>query len=250
MENPIGYEGKELTVNVAVTYIPQTNIEIIKKITDELSFDSVSLFSDIFFAQFVHSFDGSAFSRDSFLVVDIGEYTTQVCLVKGGKFVKARYCNVGFSNFIKKIASELQIGFTEAEHVAIQYARGGLSARSHANIDSMLSHEKMLWKNSMTIVFEEMGELSKLPAKILFIGGVSQTDFFKKLAAEEEDILSFFESGEAPKLIETKKAFPFISGQLDTASSNAYYNIYCASSRFLVNLRENGTSRSLRRLLK
>ena len=250
VEDPVGYEGKELAVNIAATHIPQTNIEIIKKITDELSFDSVSLFSDIFCAQFVHSFGGESLSKDSFLVVDVGEYTTQACLVKSGKFVKACYCNVGFNNFIKKISLELQIGFTEAEHVALQYAKSGLSAHSYANIDSILSNEKMLWKNSVTIMFEEMGELSKLPAKMLFVGGMSQTDLFKKLVAEDEDILSFFEGGEAPELVETKKTFPFIGGQLDETNSNAYYNIYCASARFLANLRENGTSRSLRRLLK
>jgi cell division protein FtsA len=247
--DPIGYEGKEVSANLAVTYLPQTTIEILKKIMDELLFDSVSLFSDIFCAQFLYSFGDNASANNSFLIVDIGEYITQVGLVKNGKFVKARYCYAGFSNFIKKIASELQIGFAEAEHVALEYARSGLSAHSYEKIDAILAQEKVLWENGMTIVFEEMGELSKLPAKILFIGGVSNTDLFRKLIAEDHDILSFFEDGEVPDLIDVNKTFPFMDSRLESANSNAYYNIYCAATRFLANIRENGAGRSMRRFI-
>lgn len=167
--NPIGFGGKEMVLNVYYSYISEHNMDIFRCLAKDLNVRLLRMASRSYalVAHFIaeHGPDYSA------IFADMSTYRTDLVLVQKGKILETKSLATGSSVFTKKIASDLAIGFFEAEQIKLKYSRGELSERVAGKIKDIMTDTVKLWQNGLMIAVKEFSPTQILPSVFMIYGG-------------------------------------------------------------------------------
>jgi cell division protein FtsA len=109
----------------------------------------------------------------SAIFIDIGGGTTDIAVVRNGGVEGTRMFAIGGRVFTKRIATELDKTFTEAEAKKIEYSAGKLSQKDTDKVKAGLDADCQVWLSGVELALGEFGETDLLPSKILLCGGGS-----------------------------------------------------------------------------
>jgi cell division protein FtsA len=121
---------------------------------------------------------------ESALVIDVGEGTTDVCLLSQGQILGNRSFAMGGQTFTKRLTRQFATSFEEAEAIKVSYSDSQLEDRSHRLVQEALVQDLDIWISSLHLALKEL-PLKQFPEKILLCGLSSQLpDLQEKLKAE------------------------------------------------------------------
>ena len=246
--NPVGFEGREIAFDIVISYLPQTNFEIVKKLCMDLNLEVSTVYNDIFCV--FNSQARSERSNKDFLAIDFGSLITQLFLVRRGMFINSNYFNIGANSFVKKIKAEMNIGFSEAEEILDKYSVKKISEYAYKKIDKMMESEKILWQNGVIIALEEMEEFGNFPQSIMMVGGGSKMPFIMDSLKKSKNYLKMFEDKNPPDEIPLVGSSSMIESSPSMDSNPVYFNIFSCALRFVMNLNNNEIERNFKRAFK
>ena len=182
--NPIGFQGKDVSVSIFNAYAPMIHLGALQKIADELNIDLLSIAAEPYaVARSVDYDDALDFNA---IFIDIGGGTTDIAVVRNGGLEGTKMFAFGGRAFTKKLAQELRINFDEAEELKIKYAEGKLGGDVSAKIEQIMQSDCSVWLSGVELSLSEFANSDVLPSKILLCGGGSGLPGIKKALISTE----------------------------------------------------------------
>ena len=176
--NPLGFQGKELVVNVFNSFAPNVHLGALQTIAESLDLDLLSIAAEPFA---VARCMGGDLSNDfSAIFIDIGGGTTDIAVVSQGGLAGTKMFALGGRAFTKRIAAVLGESFLEAEKDKLDYSANQLSKEKRDKIQSGIERDCDVWLSGIQLTLDEFRELELLPSKILLCGGGSNLPDIEK----------------------------------------------------------------------
>lgn len=186
--NPIGFQGKDVSVSIFNAYAPMIHLGALQAIADELGVDLLSIAAEPYsVARSVDYDDALDFSA---IFIDVGGGTTDIAVVRNGGLEGTKMFAFGGRAFTKKLAQELRIDFEEAEELKIKYAEGKLGSDVSSKVEQILQNDCAVWLSGVELSLSEFASSDVLPSKILLCGGGSGLPGVKKALMSAEWVRS------------------------------------------------------------
>ena len=182
--NPLGFQGRDVSISVFNAYSPMVHLGALQKIADELELDLVSIAAEPYaIAQSMSTYNDPDFGA---IIVDIGGGTTDVALVRNGGLEGTVMFALGGHAFTKRLAVALRVSFDEAEEIKLKYAIGKLGTEITQKISALFSDDCNIWASGLEIALESFLNYDLLPSKILLCGGGSALPGIKEVLLRAE----------------------------------------------------------------
>ncbi len=184
VKNPIGFQGKDVSISIFNAYAPMIHLGAVHSIADELGLELLSIAAEPYAV--ARSVDYDDVLDFNAIFIDIGGGTSDIAVVRNGGLEGTKMFAFGGRAFTKKLAQELGVNFEEAEALKINYSEGRLGADVTEKIDKMLASDCQVWLGGVELSLAEFSESDVLPSKILLCGGGSALPGIKKVLSSQE----------------------------------------------------------------
>lgn len=182
--NPMGFQGRDVSISVFNAYAPLIHLGALEKIADELGIATYSIAAEPYaVSRAIMSDVGVDFSA---IFVDIGGGTTDVAVVRNGGLEGTKMYALGGRAFTKRIAQEFTLDLEDAERIKIEYSLGKLNTGIAETVHDLLQEDSKVWVSGMELALSEFAESDFLPSKILLCGGGSALDEIQRALADVE----------------------------------------------------------------
>ncbi len=189
VSNPMGFQGKKVEVSIYNSFAPLVHFGALQTIAAELDRELLSIITEPYAVSKCLDFeDGGNYSA---IFIDIGGGTTDIAIVENGNIKATKIFAMGGRNFTKRLSSELNVSFQEAEKIKIAYSAGKLEKKSNNLVKKIVEEDADVWLSGVSVSISEIKEIEHLPSQIYLCGGGShlpeikgsmqQKDFSKKL---------------------------------------------------------------------
>ena len=170
--SPVGFRGNEIELRIFNSILSEKNLEIIKSIAKKLNLDIINIIAEPYAVAM--SMGIKEIIKFNAIFVDIGGKTTNVTVISEGNVKKVKTFDIGGRTITKDLAQELDLEFSKAEKLKINYL-------NKQNKKDILDKIEKVFNRDLGIIFAgielSLGEFldsNLLPSKILFYGGTSQ----------------------------------------------------------------------------
>ncbi len=170
VSNPMGFQGKEVVIQLYTAFAPMVHIGALEKTAEELDLELIAVAAEPFAVS--RSLIGSDASNNlTAILIDVGGGTSDIAVVDDGGVQGTRMFGIGGRAFTKAIASELDLDFAEAEKVKLQLSSSTLD--DDVKNDAIKAVEKTLavWLDGVELALSEFSSLDHLPHRIFLCGG-------------------------------------------------------------------------------
>ncbi len=173
--NPIGFQGKEVLVQLYTAFAPMIHIGALERTAQELDLDLLAVAAEPFAVS--RSVIGNDSNNNmSAILMDVGGGTTDIAVINEGGVQGTKMFGIGGRAFTRSIERDLGIDFDQAEEVKL--ALGSNKIPAHKQEAAELSVEKTLdvWINGVDLALSEFDKLDHLPNRLLLCGGGSSLE--------------------------------------------------------------------------
>ncbi|MBT6068623.1 hypothetical protein HOG48_02610 [Candidatus Peregrinibacteria bacterium] len=199
VSNPIGFEGKELTINIFNAFTPLVHHGALQTIAAELDMELITIIPEAYaLARSISSDDSGTMNA---IFIDIGGGTTDIAVVKEGSLCGTKMFGLGGRSFTKRLAQELNVSFEEAEQIKVAYSAGQLEQQSSKIVRDSMKDDADVWLAGVSLTLSEFEGVDELPARVYLSGGGSKLpeikdalesrDWHKKLPFPRKPSISF-----------------------------------------------------------
>lgn len=173
--NPVGFQGKEVVVQLYTAFAPLIHIGALERTAQELDLDLVAVAAEPFaVARSVIGNDPNA-SMDAVLM-DVGGGTTDIAVLHDGGVQGTKMFGIGGRAFTHSIERELSIPFSQAEEYKLAIDTPRLPAAKSTAVKHALQKTLDVWVSGIELALAEFTALEHLPHQILLCGGGSSLD--------------------------------------------------------------------------
>lgn len=177
--NPIGFQGKEVLVQLYTAFAPMIHIGALERTAQELDLDLLAVAAEPFaVARSVIGNDANA--TMSAILMDVGGGTTDIAVIHEGGVQGTKMFGIGGRAYTRSIEKTLGLEFDKAEEVKL--ALGGNRIPSHkvASIERALEKTLDVWTSGVELALGEFSQLDHLPSNVLLCGGGSSLELLTK----------------------------------------------------------------------
>ena len=116
VSNPIGFQGRDVAVQIYTAFAPMVHIGALERVSDELALELIAVAAEPFaVSRAVIGTDAS--SSFTAILADIGGGTTDVAVVNDGGVEGTKMFSIGGRSFTRTISQELNVSLEEAESI-------------------------------------------------------------------------------------------------------------------------------------
>ncbi len=168
--NPIGFQGKNISMGVFNAYAPLVHLGALQTIAEELELELITIAAEPYAV--ARGYEGSETSDFNAIFIDIGGGTTDVAVVEEGGVLGTKMFAIGGRAFTKRIANEFDINFKEAEAMKLDYSAGKLAPEEMQQIKDLMDGDVKVWLSGVELALSEF-DVELLPSRIMLCGGGS-----------------------------------------------------------------------------
>lgn len=211
ISNPVGFQGRDVSISVFNAYAPMIHLGAIQTIADELKIDLISIAAEPYAVARSIGIDKDNLDFSA-IFIDVGGGTTDIAVVRNGGLEGTKMFALGGRAFTKRLAQELGVDFNEAENLKIKYSQNRLGADVSKKIEEILEDDCYVWLSGLEIALAEFSESDQLPSKILLCGGgsaltgikkaLSSSDWIKNLPFTKTPVVSFLQPRDVVRIID------------------------------------------------
>lgn len=170
VSNPIGFQGKEVVIQLYTAFAPMVHIGALERTATELDLDLLAVAAEPFAVS--RSLIGAdASSNFTAILIDVGGGTTDIAVVDDGGVQGTKMFGIGGRAFTKSISSELDLDFKDAEKVKLDIKTGTLDEDTEARATDALKRTLEVWIDGVELALSEFTNVDHLPNKIYLCGG-------------------------------------------------------------------------------
>ncbi|MBX4188608.1 rod shape-determining protein [Candidatus Saccharibacteria bacterium] len=172
--NPVGFQGKDLLVEMYTAFAPMIHIGALERTAAELDLELLAVAAEPFaVARSVVGDDPN--TSVSAILMDVGGGTTDIAVVNEGGVEGTKMFGIGGRAFTHAIERDLDIDFVKAE--ALKLGLSGTHAeKQKAHVEKALEKTLNVWINGVELALSEFPKLDHLPHRLLLCGGGSSLD--------------------------------------------------------------------------
>ena len=174
--NPLGFQGKEISLSIFNAYAPLIHLGAINSISKKLGLDLLFVAAE----PYALAKSVEIEHRGDAIFIDIGGGTTDIAVLRQGQLEGIKSLALGGRAFTKRLAENLGVGFDEAEQIKLKYSKGEISSLVKRKITDIFKQDIRIWLSGINLALAEFSQLSPLPSKILLCGGGSCLPGIKK----------------------------------------------------------------------
>ncbi len=170
VSNPIGFQGRDVAVQIYTAFAPMVHIGALERVADELALELVAVAAEPF-AVSRSVLGNDASSSFTAILVDIGGGTTDIAVVNDGGVEGTRMFGIGGRSFTRTIASEMDLGYNEAEKLKVNVENSQIKPAVKKQVEAAVDKTLDVWLAGVELALSEFDSVDHLPNRILLCGG-------------------------------------------------------------------------------
>lgn len=172
VSNPIGFQGKDVAVQIYTAFAPMVHIGALERVADELSMELIAVAAEPF-AVSRSVLGDDANSNFTAILIDVGGGTTDIAVVDDGGVEGTRMFGIGGRSFTRTIANELEVSFDKAEKLKVNLDDDRIKPSVKEEAEEALDKTVTVWSAGVALALGEFTAVDHLPNRILLCGGGS-----------------------------------------------------------------------------
>ncbi|MGB4768164.1 MAG: cell division FtsA domain-containing protein [Candidatus Saccharimonas sp.] len=175
VSNPIGFQGKDVAVQIYTAFAPMVHIGALEKVADELDLELVAVAAEPFaVSRSVLGTDAN--SSFTAILVDVGGGTTDIAVVNDGGVEGTKMFGIGGRSFTNTISHELGISYQSAEKLKVNVHDEKIKPAVKKDIEKAVDKTLEVWLAGVELALSEFDSVDHLPPRILLCGGGASLD--------------------------------------------------------------------------
>lgn len=170
ISNPIGFQGKDIAVQIYTAFAPMVHIGALERVADELALELVAVAAEPFaVSRAVLGTDAS--SSITAVLVDVGGGTTDIAVVNDGGVEGTKMFGIGGRSFTRTIASEMELSYNDAEKLKVNIDSPQIKASVAKDATAAIDKTLNVWIAGVELALDDFESVDHLPNRILLCGG-------------------------------------------------------------------------------
>jgi cell division protein FtsA len=187
--NPIGFQGKDVVVQLYTAFAPMIHIGALEKTAQELDLDLLAVAAEPFAVS--RAVIGNNPNQNlSAILMDVGGGTTDIAVINDGGVQGTKMFGIGGRAYTHAVERDLSVDFKQAEDMKIGLSDNKLPAQQRPAVEKALGKTADVWIGGIELALSEFTKLDHLPHRMFLCGGGSsldllmdrlETDWYKQL---------------------------------------------------------------------
>ncbi|MBM3209761.1 hypothetical protein FJZ39_00220 [Candidatus Saccharibacteria bacterium] len=190
ISNPIGFQGKDISVQIYTAFAPMVHIGALERVADELALELIAVAAEPFAVSrsVLGADSGSTFTA---ILADVGGGTTDIAVVNDGGVEGTKMFGIGGRSFTRTIAQQMDLSYNDAEKLKVNLAHENLRSNIKRDVEAAVDQTVDVWLSGVELALAEFDSVDHLPNRILLCGGgasleqvsqrLSTSDWYKEL---------------------------------------------------------------------
>ncbi len=170
ISNPIGFQGKDVAVQIYTAFAPMVHIGALERVADELALELMAVAAEPF-AVSRSVLGNDASSNFTAILADVGGGTTDIAVVNDGGVEGTKMFGIGGRSFTNTIASEMSLNYSEAEKLKVNLDSEKIKISVREEAEKAIDKTLEVWLAGVELALGEFDSVDHLPNKILLCGG-------------------------------------------------------------------------------
>ena len=185
VSNPIGFQGRDVAVQIYTAFAPMVHIGALERVADELALELVAVAAEPFaVSRAVLGTDAS--SSFTAILADIGGGTTDIAVVNDGGVEGTKMFGIGGRSFTRTIASEMNLSYSDAEKLKVNIESSQIKPTVVKEAEKALDKTLDVWLAGVELALSEFDSVDHLPNRILLCGGGASLKKLVEALSEKE----------------------------------------------------------------
>lgn len=170
VSNPIGFQGRDVAVQIYTAFAPMVHIGALERVADELALDLIAVAAEPF-AVSRTMLGTDASSTFTAILADVGGGTTDIAVVNDGGVEGTKMFGIGGRSFTRTIESELGVSYAEAEKLKVNVGHDKLKENVKKSVEKAIDRTLDVWLAGVELALSDFDSLDHLPNRLLLCGG-------------------------------------------------------------------------------
>lgn len=183
--NPIGFQGKDVVVQLYTAFAPMIHIGALERTAQELDLDLLAVAAEPFAVARSVIGDNPNASLSAILM-DVGGGTTDIAVINDGGVQGTKMFGIGGRAYTRSIERDLSVEFTQAEQLKLNLDSGRIPTQKLPAIKAALTKTLDVWVSGVELALGEFDKLDHLPYRVFLCGGGSSLDMLMERLEETD----------------------------------------------------------------
>jgi cell division protein FtsA len=173
--NPIGFQGRDVVVQLYTAFAPMIHIGALEKTAQELDLDLLAVAAEPFAV--ARAVIGNNNNQNlSAILMDVGGGTTDIAVINEGGVQGTKMFGIGGRAYTHAVERDLGVDFPQAEEYKVGLSDNSVPAAKKSAVESALSKTADVWVGGIELALSEFDKLDHLPHRMFLCGGGSSLD--------------------------------------------------------------------------
>ncbi len=173
--NPIGFQGKDVVIQLYTAFAPMIHIGALEKTAQELDLDLLAVAAEPFAVS--RAVIGNNPNQNlSAILMDVGGGTTDIAVINDGGVQGTKMFGIGGRAYTRAIERDLSVEFEQAEELKVGLSTNKVPTQKRPAIEKALGKTADVWIGGIELALSEFPKLDHLPHRMFLCGGGSSLD--------------------------------------------------------------------------
>lgn len=173
--NPIGFQGKDVVVQLYTAFAPMIHIGALEKTAEELDLDLLAVAAEPFAV--ARAVIGNNPNQNlSAILMDVGGGTTDIAVINEGGVQGTKMFGIGGRAYTRAVERDLSVEFDQAEKLKLGLSTNTVPSQKRPAIEAALNKTADVWIGGIELALGEFTKLDHLPHRMFLCGGGSSLD--------------------------------------------------------------------------
>ena len=183
--NPIGFQGKDVVVQLYTAFAPMIHIGALEKTAQELDLDLLAVAAEPFAV--ARAIIGNNPNQSlSAILMDVGGGTTDIAVINEGGVQGTKMFGIGGRAYTHAVERDLGVDFDKAESLKVGLSTNQAPVSQRPAIEKALGKTADVWIGGIELALSEFTKLDHLPHRMFLCGGGSSLDILMDKLQETE----------------------------------------------------------------
>lgn len=183
--NPIGFQGRDVVVQLYTAFAPMIHIGALEKTAQELDLDLLAVAAEPFAV--ARAVIGNNTNQNlSAILMDVGGGTTDIAVINEGGVQGTKMFGIGGRAYTHAVERDLGVDFDRAEELKVGLSSNKIPTAKRPAVESALGKTADVWIGGIELALSEFSKLDHLPHRMFLCGGGSSLDLLMNRLEQSE----------------------------------------------------------------